>query len=275
MSSAPRATSRPAAACWANPSVPPPVEELPPLHMAAHRGDCEAIARMRRLSGDVNERQGEERDTPLIVAARRGHLEAVRALLDTFDGVIDVDARNSQGDTALHVAARAARAEVVRVLCEADADCSLRNHEGKLPTEETNKHAVKSILSIQSDYQSLHGELRKLQRRRQKLEASAASGREADPPRADSHALRTASRGSSRGESRGSSRGSERSRILDLDAETRYDEERESIKINRSMFAVSATPSTLADPKMNSYIVGYYPPEPVAKKKTFLALETN
>ena len=43
--------------------------------------------------------------------------------------------------------------------------------------------------------------------------------------------------GGSRGESRGSSRGSER---LDLEENSRWDEARESIKVNRSMYAVSA-----------------------------------
>lgn len=62
--------------------------------------------------GDVNTR-GHFGEYPLDVAACRGDVEEVRALLD---GGADVDARGEQGRTALHEAVGQGHAEVVQLL---------------------------------------------------------------------------------------------------------------------------------------------------------------
>ena len=57
--------------------------------------------------------------TALHIAAREGHLEVVRLLLQAG---ADKDASNGDGLTALHFAARPGHSEVVRLLLEAGAD---------------------------------------------------------------------------------------------------------------------------------------------------------
>jgi hypothetical protein len=273
---------------WTQTLVPESVAEMPPLHMAAHRGDCNALEKMGRLEKDINVGLGSAMDTPLHVAARKGNLDAVEVILRVFDGVVNINAQNADGDTPLHVAAREGRREITQALCEADADCLLQNLDGKQAVDETDKHAIKTVLRIQEDYQRLHGELKDVTRRRRRLErrnkktqdlASSVSA-STTTTTLDDYTLGMAlsspyDRGASAAaSSRGSSRGgldsaaSERSKIMELGAESHYDASRESIKRNKSLFAVSATPKTLEDPTKNSYILGYFPPEVKAEKKS-------
>jgi len=276
---------------WTQTLVPESIAEMPPLHMAAHRGDTDALEKMGRLQKDINFGLGTALDTPLHVAARRGNLEAVEVILRVFDGVVNVNAQNADGDTPLHLAAREGRREITQALCEADADCLIKNIDGKLALDETDKHPIKTVLRIQEDYQRLHGELKDVTRRRRRLErrnkktqdliASSSTTTLEDytlglgvvPSTLDDRGALSSAAASSRGSSRGGlgSAASERSKIMEFGAETHYDPSRESIKRNKSLFAVSATPKTLEDPSKNSYILGYFPPEVKAEKKSSFA----
>ena len=241
---------------WTRTLVPDPAETMTPLHMAAYRGDAEAIAKMHRL--DINARHGEELKTPLHVAVCRGQLEAVRAILSVFRGTVAVDARNEAGDTALHTAARAGRKEIVEMLCDADADCRLRNADNKLALDSTDKHPVKQVLRIHADYWHLRDELKEVQQEREritKLDGSSlqdyrvtTSGQDGSRPTTNDNET---------------SRGSQRSRIMEIGED--YDSARESIKTNPSLFRVSSAPRRLDDPSKNSFVLGYFPPESKVK----------
>lgn len=269
---------------WTSTLVPLSSEELTPLHMAAFRGDDDAIKKMIRLGSDINFLQGDNMDAPLHVAARRGHLATLNTILSVFEDKIRVSIQNGHGDTALHIAARLGRKEIVRSLCEADADAFVRNRDGKTAMEDSEKHSVKQILRIQQDYQQLQSELKRVVEKKEKFERknrlarssmlagcvqNACFGEAGDGCASDGE-IPPPSSANARPDSAASipsSRGSERSRIMELDEDTHYDEARESIKINKSLFKISSSQTMLKDPKFNSYIVGYFPEEVVKKEK--------
>lgn len=246
---------------WTRTLVADPAESMTPLHMAAFRGDADAIARMHKLGEDINVRQGEEQETPLHVAVRRGQVEGVRAILSLFRGTVAVDAKDDAGDTALHIAARAGRKEIVEMLCDAGADCRLRNADKQLALELTSKHPIKQVLRIHEDYLRLQDELRVVQQRRERVTTRALqtniSLQDYRPTTFEDRRPTT--------NDIENSRGSQRSKILEVGED--YDAARESIKFNSSLFRVSSAPKVLDDPSKNSFILGYYPPEPKAKTK--------
>jgi len=75
-------------------------------------------AALVRLGADVNVRDRDDGDTPLIHASRMGIVEIVRMLLAAH---ADVHARMANGETALSEAIRAGHDEVVALLRAADA----------------------------------------------------------------------------------------------------------------------------------------------------------
>ena len=60
-----------------------------------------------------------------MIAARNGHREAVRALLEAG---AEVDHADNDGCTALHAAAEEGHVEVIQTLLKAGADLNLRSH---------------------------------------------------------------------------------------------------------------------------------------------------
>ncbi|XP_057535115.1 ankyrin repeat-containing protein ITN1-like [Amaranthus tricolor] len=115
------------------------------LHLAAQKGDVEAVTNVLAeidaqimgtsstevefdldlfaiRSAIVNE-VNELGETPLFIAAEKGHLEVVKALLPhtTSEGV---SARNQIGFTALHVAASQGHQAIVQVLLDHDPELS-------------------------------------------------------------------------------------------------------------------------------------------------------
>jgi ankyrin repeat protein len=90
------------------------------LHLAADRGDIEAVVAMLDEGADINE-CGWHQWPLLTLAAQKGHVDLVRVLLDRG---ADIDGRSGGGDgkTALHYAGWVGRVEVVRLLLEAGAE---------------------------------------------------------------------------------------------------------------------------------------------------------
>jgi ankyrin repeat protein len=66
---------------------------------------------------------------PLMVAAREGKADVVRALLSGND--VNVNVTDAQGDTPLIGASRFGHDDVVRVLVERGADLKVKNKEGQ------------------------------------------------------------------------------------------------------------------------------------------------
>ena len=77
--------------------------------------------------------------TPLMAAARNGHIGAVRLLLEAG---ADVNAANAKGQTALMGAAQSGHIEAVRLLLDADASTA-----GALPPARgKNRVAIAALL---------------------------------------------------------------------------------------------------------------------------------
>ncbi len=89
----------------------------PPLYRVANECALETgpdvVLALVRAGADVNASSGVTRATPLHMAARRGHVEIARALLDCG---ASIDARDSKGDTPRQRAINCRKDEVVRLL---------------------------------------------------------------------------------------------------------------------------------------------------------------
>jgi len=75
----------------------------------------EIVRALVRAGADVNARGGVTRATALHMAARRGHVEIARTLLDCGAAI---DARDSKGDTPLHRAIKCRRDRVSQLMVE-------------------------------------------------------------------------------------------------------------------------------------------------------------
>src|SRR4029434_7719662 len=85
-----------------------------PLLFAAQQGDVESGRLLLRAGADVNDRGGNDRKTPLVVAGASGNGNFSTLLLDSG---ADPDLSDESGFTALHYAAvDAGGADIVRTL---------------------------------------------------------------------------------------------------------------------------------------------------------------
>lgn len=94
-----------------------------PLMMAALRGHTELVKELIARGADVNKTGW----TPLHYAATSGHLEIMNLLLENY---AYIDAESPNGTTPLMMAAQYGSAAAVRLLLDAGADASLRNQLG-------------------------------------------------------------------------------------------------------------------------------------------------
>ena len=91
--------------------------------------------------------------TPLMIAARRGNIEAIRAFIDLGS---DLEVENRNGNTALNIASMSYRQnEGVRVLLQNGADPASQNNEGNSPLHSAaasrNSQIVKTLLDNYAD----------------------------------------------------------------------------------------------------------------------------
>ncbi|XP_065334666.1 uncharacterized protein LOC135935955 [Cloeon dipterum] len=112
------------------------------LHLAAERGDLEALQFWVELGGDLDV-VDDEGSTALHFAARGGHLQFVNGLLDhitknaknSVESVLEKRARANRcdnfGRTPLHFAASSKNVDLVQMLLDIDADLTLTDLEGK------------------------------------------------------------------------------------------------------------------------------------------------
>jgi len=269
--------------------VPEPNEYIYPLHMAATRADLHAIKKMRLLGLDVNLRQGEKEETPLHLTVRNQHLNALNAIVNEFDGVVDVNIQNSMGDTALHLASRKGFKELVEALCDADANPLLKNKAGLTPLQETRAFPIQQLLRLQEDLFKLRSELTAAEdavakeKGKESMLAKMQAGGAVDLGAYLAHVRdlkdkdagdisaadmiqfpwRSAivSRGGSAApSSRGSSTQSHRSKILEM-TQGKFDADVDKSRTNTSLFRVARDKTNLKDPKINSYLMGYWADE--------------
>ena len=100
------------------------------LHDQAASGDAEAIGRSL-AHGSADERSADERSafgaTPLMIAARNGHINVVRLLISHG---ADPLASDFEGFNALHAAAKGGRPEVVGFLLDLGVPVETRSDRG-------------------------------------------------------------------------------------------------------------------------------------------------
>jgi len=108
-----------------------------PLIRAARMGHVPVIAVLIKAGARPNgcDWAGQ---TPLNVATERGHTAAVEALITAG---ADVHLRDTIGNTALHTASRYGRLEAARTLLAAGAKPDARNKDGKRPVDMVRAHA--------------------------------------------------------------------------------------------------------------------------------------
>uniref|UniRef100_A0A7S3YEG1 Non-specific serine/threonine protein kinase n=1 Tax=Lotharella globosa TaxID=91324 RepID=A0A7S3YEG1_9EUKA len=100
------------------------------LHLAAASGSISELDELISMKYDVNAVSGEGtngRQTPLMLAARNGHLEPVIKLLRSG---AQLETEDSYGQTALLRAVRGAQVAVVRVILENKANVDHQDHYG-------------------------------------------------------------------------------------------------------------------------------------------------
>lgn len=94
-----------------------------PLMMAAFKGHTEMVRKLVARDADVNKTGW----TPLHYAATKGHLEIMQILLDEH---AYIDAESPNKTTPLMMAAKYGTLEAVKLLLESGADPTLRNELG-------------------------------------------------------------------------------------------------------------------------------------------------
>jgi hypothetical protein len=266
--------------------VSDPKEYMYPLHMAALRCDIPAIRKMKVLNLDVNFTQGEREETPVHLAVRNQHLKAVQCIAEVFDGIVDVNIQNNLGDTALHIASRKGFKEIVEALCDAGSDPWLKNDEGCTPLMTASVFTIQQLLRMQQDIFTMKKELDDVNHQLvlEKKKASVIDkraengGMTLDDYMGSEGALRSADEefisaadmiqypwraqiasrgGGTAPASRASSTQSTRSRILEVTKNT-YDKDVDESKTNMSLFRVKRSKTMLKNPKMNSFVLGYF-----------------
>ena len=103
------------------------------LFDAVVTGDLAEVKRLVVSCGvDPNVKDNDGR-TPLHRAAKRGHVDIVKLLLE--HGANPNIQENKYGYTPLHVAVKNCHVDVVRVLLEHGADPTIRDNEGRTPLD--------------------------------------------------------------------------------------------------------------------------------------------
>jgi hypothetical protein len=256
---------------WIESQVPDPKITMHPLHLAARRGDVMAIRKMAVLNFDINFIEGDRQETPLQLATRSQHLDAVNAILDEFHTIVDVNMQNTNGDTALHIATRKGWTDFVDALCGADADPLIKNHNGQTPLKEAHLFSVQQLLRMQEEVFTLRRDLEEAQkavRDREQAEEDRLRGlltldkyMAAEDNNAASKALSIAGGGGGGGGGPGGGSRSQsrpRSRLIEMN-EDKFDPAVDASKTNKSLFRIVRKTTNLKDPKKNSFVLGYWP----------------
>lgn len=119
--------------------------DVPPLHVAASTGDCASIARFNSHAS-INSQHGGV--TPLLCAARSGHLDAVALLIEQnadVNAAASVKARAWSVHapatwSAIHVAAQRGDAELVSLLLDRRANIDAKATRGVRPLHVAAAH---------------------------------------------------------------------------------------------------------------------------------------
>jgi hypothetical protein len=124
------------------------------LNYFCYMGVTSSVKRMLEMKSiDVEAKQKGEEDgrTCLINAARNGHLDICRLLIDKG---AQVNAKDSIGCTPLHLAAWKGHIEILRPLCDRGADIEARNQDGSRPLHYAVKYGhfpiMKELIEVRN-----------------------------------------------------------------------------------------------------------------------------
>ena len=119
------------------------------LHEAAEQGSIDMCRWLLSKNADINIRTTIKKSTPLILAAKNGHLKTVMLLLKkgAVHRINDVD---SQGMSALHFVAATGTSDLAQVLLICGADKNIMSKENRLPLDEAkSRNRVEMIVTLQ------------------------------------------------------------------------------------------------------------------------------
>jgi ankyrin repeat protein len=97
---------------------------------SALKGDTPTVRSLLRRGVPVDTQAALARSTPLMIAARMGHVETTRVLLGAGAAK---EVRDVRGKTALLLAAQFKHPDVVRLLLRHGANPNVRSHHGDTP----------------------------------------------------------------------------------------------------------------------------------------------
>jgi truncated hemoglobin YjbI len=122
-----------------------------PLYCVGNECSAPGAARivralLRRSPASVNAMHGVKRCTALHMAARRGNVDVIGALLD---GGADIEARDSMGDTALRRAVNCNKVEAARLLLAQGADPHSKGSRALTPASAVRSSEMKRLFSGQ------------------------------------------------------------------------------------------------------------------------------
>lgn len=100
-------------------------EGLTPLHLGAHQGSSDLITLLSKHGAKIDAVDRNKTNTPLMIAAGKGHVQATKALLAAG---ANVNFGIGDGDTPLHRACTGGSLEVVQLLLAAGADQDPLDH---------------------------------------------------------------------------------------------------------------------------------------------------
>ena len=117
----------------------------PDILVASFAGRADLVRTFSAEDKSLIGRKTDDGNTPLHVAARRGHANVAEVLLACG---ADVNARSDSDLTALHWAAARGSAQVVRVLLSHKADPATKGGDDRTPLDIARQHGNKEIIQL-------------------------------------------------------------------------------------------------------------------------------
>lgn len=135
--------------CKAHPDPTASDEEaVTPMHLAAENSGVDVVLHLVEASADINRKCGMNQQSALHAASLLGDVDMVRGVVKSFlMAFAPLDQQDhSDGNLTLHLAARAGHLEVVRSLVEAMASVHAQNKSGNSPLHLASAYARVEVM---------------------------------------------------------------------------------------------------------------------------------